>query len=108
LKSAQVNSLRDCVLKKNSHKKGLVEWLKVKALSSNPRTSKKSVSMGTGSVTQVGEHLPSKCKALSSNPNTTTKKKVGLGLGRSAALLVLPLKSHVSTTSMPGPNNTRK
>jgi hypothetical protein len=28
-------------LKKTHHKKGLVEWLKVKALSSNPITEKK-------------------------------------------------------------------
>jgi hypothetical protein len=28
-------------LKKIHHKKGLMEWLKVKALSSNPRTAKK-------------------------------------------------------------------
>jgi hypothetical protein len=28
-------------LKKTLHKKGLVEWLKVKALSSNPSTAKK-------------------------------------------------------------------
>jgi hypothetical protein len=28
-------------LKKTHHKKGLVEWLKVKALSSNPSTAKK-------------------------------------------------------------------
>jgi hypothetical protein len=28
-------------LKKTHHRKGLVEWLKVKALSSNPSTAKK-------------------------------------------------------------------
>jgi hypothetical protein len=34
--------LRDPILKKNHHKKeGLVEWLKVWALSSNPSTAKK-------------------------------------------------------------------
>jgi hypothetical protein len=31
-------------LKKNLHKKGLVEWLKVKALSSNSSTAKKKKS----------------------------------------------------------------
>jgi hypothetical protein len=40
LKPAWANSLRDPILK-NHHKKGLVEWLKVKALSSNPSTEKK-------------------------------------------------------------------
>jgi hypothetical protein len=35
-KPAQANSLRDPILKKPITKKGLVEWLKVKALSSNP------------------------------------------------------------------------
>jgi hypothetical protein len=34
-------------LKKTHHKKGLVEWLKVKALSSNPSTAKKKL-MGWG------------------------------------------------------------
>jgi hypothetical protein len=29
------------LLKKTHHKKGLVEWLKVEALSSNPNTAKK-------------------------------------------------------------------
>jgi hypothetical protein len=34
--------LRDPILKKTLHKKiGLVEWLKVKALSSHPSTAKK-------------------------------------------------------------------
>jgi hypothetical protein len=35
------NSLQDPISKKLLHKKGLVEWLKVKALSSNPSTAKK-------------------------------------------------------------------
>jgi hypothetical protein len=36
------NSLQDPTSKKkNHHQKGLVEWLKVKALSSNPSTAKK-------------------------------------------------------------------
>jgi hypothetical protein len=30
-------------ISKKKHKKGLVEWLKVLALSSNPRTKKKNV-----------------------------------------------------------------
>jgi hypothetical protein len=33
--------LQDPILKKIHHKKGLVEWLKVMALSSNPSTGKK-------------------------------------------------------------------
>jgi hypothetical protein len=33
---------QDPILKKKNHKKGLVEWLKVKALSSNSRTAKKT------------------------------------------------------------------
>jgi hypothetical protein len=33
------NSLQDSVLKKTLHKKGLVEWLKVYALSSSPSTT---------------------------------------------------------------------
>jgi hypothetical protein len=35
------NSSPDTILKKTHHKKVLVEWLKVKALSSNPTTEKK-------------------------------------------------------------------
>jgi hypothetical protein len=40
-KPAQGNSSRHPILKKPITKKGLVEWLKVQALSSNPRTTKK-------------------------------------------------------------------
>jgi hypothetical protein len=29
-----------------------------------------------GGMSQVVEHLPTKCEALSSNPNTTKKKKM--------------------------------
>jgi hypothetical protein len=39
-KPALANSSRPC-LQKSHHKNGLVEWLKVKALSSNPNTAKK-------------------------------------------------------------------
>jgi hypothetical protein len=42
-KPAQFNSSRDPILKKTHHQKGLVEWLKVKALSSNPSTKKKRI-----------------------------------------------------------------
>jgi uncharacterized protein YxeA len=38
---AQGNSSREPYLKKTHHKKGLVEWLKVKALSSSPNSAKK-------------------------------------------------------------------
>jgi hypothetical protein len=41
LKSAQANSSQEPISKKPHYKKGLVEWLKVKALSSSPSTSKK-------------------------------------------------------------------
>jgi hypothetical protein len=42
LKPAWANSSRDPILKNPSQKKiGLVEWLRVKALSSSPRTAKK-------------------------------------------------------------------
>jgi hypothetical protein len=37
----QANSLGDPISKKIHHKKALVEWLKVKALSSSPCTAKK-------------------------------------------------------------------
>jgi hypothetical protein len=40
-KPAQANSSRDSYLKKPFTKIGLVEWLKVKALSSSPSTGKK-------------------------------------------------------------------
>jgi hypothetical protein len=40
-KPKQGNNLRDPISKKPSTKIGLVEWLKVKALSSNPSTKKK-------------------------------------------------------------------
>jgi hypothetical protein len=40
-KPAWANSPRDPILKKTHHKKGLVEWLKVLALSSSPSTVKK-------------------------------------------------------------------
>jgi hypothetical protein len=39
--STQANSLWDSYLEKTDHKKGLVEWLKVQALSLNPSTGKK-------------------------------------------------------------------
>jgi hypothetical protein len=45
-KPAQANSLSDPILKNPSQKLGLVEWLKVKALSSSPSTTKKRVDMG--------------------------------------------------------------
>jgi hypothetical protein len=41
LKPARANSLLDTISKKIHHKKGLVLWLKVKALSSSPGTAKK-------------------------------------------------------------------
>jgi hypothetical protein len=46
LKPAWANSSQDPILKKKKiRKKGLVEWLKVKALSSNPITAKKKKSI---------------------------------------------------------------
>jgi hypothetical protein len=41
LKPAQANSSRDPILKKTHHKKGLMQWLTVWTLSSNPSTTKK-------------------------------------------------------------------
>jgi hypothetical protein len=41
LKSAQAKSSQDPISKKHNTKNWLVEWLKVKALSSNPSTAKK-------------------------------------------------------------------
>jgi hypothetical protein len=41
LKPTQANSLRDPISKTPFTKKGLVEWLKVKALNSNPSTANK-------------------------------------------------------------------
>jgi hypothetical protein len=41
LKPVQVNSSKDPISKKTLHPKGLVEWPKVKALSSNLSTTKK-------------------------------------------------------------------
>jgi hypothetical protein len=41
LKPAQANSLKDPILKNPISKIGLLEWLKVKALSSSPSTSQK-------------------------------------------------------------------
>jgi hypothetical protein len=40
LKPTQANSSTRPYLEKTLHRKGLVEWLKVKSLSSNPRTAK--------------------------------------------------------------------
>jgi hypothetical protein len=40
LKPTQGNSSTRPYLEKTLHRKGLVEWLKVKSLSSNPRTAK--------------------------------------------------------------------
>jgi hypothetical protein len=41
LKPVQANSSQDPILKNTITKIGLVEWLKAKALISNPRTAKK-------------------------------------------------------------------
>jgi hypothetical protein len=42
-KPAQANSSVRPYLEKTNHKKELAEWLKVKALSSNPTTTKKLI-----------------------------------------------------------------
>jgi hypothetical protein len=69
-------------LEKPFTKIGLVEWLKVKALSSTPSTAKKkkkkkkSTQNRGGRMGQVVEHLPSKCEALSSNCSITNKNKM--------------------------------
>jgi hypothetical protein len=41
-KPAWANNLQDTISKKNLTQKGLVEWLKVSALSSNPSTTKQN------------------------------------------------------------------
>jgi hypothetical protein len=61
LKPAWANSSRDLVFRIPTTKIGLTKWLKVKALSSSPRTSKKKKSFyfrvgGRGSVLQPGKH----------------------------------------------------
>jgi hypothetical protein len=45
LKPAQANSSARPYFKKTHHKKGLVKWLKVKALSSNPSTTTTKISL---------------------------------------------------------------
>jgi hypothetical protein len=55
-----------------------VEWLKVKALSSSPRTSSPTPPYTQGLVGELKCRVPAqqeKNKALSSNPNTIKKKK---------------------------------
>jgi hypothetical protein len=42
-KPTQANSLQDPISKKTYHNKGLVEWFKVQALSSNPSITKKKI-----------------------------------------------------------------
>jgi hypothetical protein len=42
---------------------------------SPPHIHKEKLTKLTGRVTQVVEHLPSKCEALNSNPSTTKKQK---------------------------------
>jgi hypothetical protein len=42
-KLAQGNNSQDLISEKPNTKKGLVEWLKVETLSSNPRTGQKNV-----------------------------------------------------------------
>jgi ribosomal protein S21 len=44
-------------LKKIHHKKGLMEWLKVKALSSNPRTAKKKRAGGAEKKSRKDQDL---------------------------------------------------
>jgi hypothetical protein len=39
-KPAQANRPRELILKKTHHKKGLMKWFKVYALTSNPSTAK--------------------------------------------------------------------
>jgi hypothetical protein len=61
-----------------NHKKGLVEWHKVRAWNSIPSTGKKKKKgeikkHQAGRVAQVVEHLPRKCEALNSHPSTTRK-----------------------------------
>jgi hypothetical protein len=43
LKPAPLNSLQNPISKKTQHKKGLLEWFKVQALSLSPSTKKKNL-----------------------------------------------------------------
>jgi hypothetical protein len=54
-------------LEKTHYKKGLVEWLKVKALSSSTSTEGKKSTAWAGSRAQAVEHLP---RSMSLNPST--------------------------------------
>jgi hypothetical protein len=67
LKPAQANSSKRPYLEKTLHKKGLMEWLKVKALRSSPNTSKRKKTESRR-MTQVVGSLHRKCKTLSSTP----------------------------------------
>jgi hypothetical protein len=64
LEPAQANSTQDLISKKPITKKGLVQWLKVKALSSKPRTAKRKKE-NLGDMAQVVEFLPFKHEILS-------------------------------------------
>jgi hypothetical protein len=88
LRLAQADSSRAPISKKPFTKIGLVEWLKMKALSSSPTTAKTNKQTKPPKKTQKradgvlkwyskhARHEPSKCEALSSNPSTThTHKK---------------------------------
>jgi hypothetical protein len=56
-KSAQANSSQDPILKTLITKKGLVEWLQVKALSSSPSTTKKKKKKENAKLPSRKSHL---------------------------------------------------
>jgi hypothetical protein len=63
-KSTWVNSSQDPILKNPSQKEGLVEWLKVEALSSSPSTEKKEGHFG---VVLGGSRSPVPCEKIFEN-----------------------------------------
>jgi hypothetical protein len=52
-----VQIVHETISKKAHHKKGLVEWLKEKALSSNPSTAKKKKNEEVGVVHAFGQEV---------------------------------------------------
>jgi hypothetical protein len=72
-KPAWANSLQDPILKNHNTKKGLVEWLKVKALCSNPRTEKKKT-RSPRNTTLATWHLEFFCLNYSCSTQPSTDK----------------------------------
>jgi hypothetical protein len=78
LKPVRENSTARPYLEKTFHNKGLVEWLKVQALSSNSSTTKKAKRVLSGCLAHI--NLSSMCKALGLIPNITKRKLASLDI----------------------------